>query len=182
MDSARTSSRSKPDLIGAAPPGQPLLEHARTVSSRSGLIVTPVITQMAVRPPSFWRSSRPPECDRKLAASPQFANRLKFPRKLGGYRMGQVNSHGESRRSERSFGRLAAWRGQRRLAENRRIPELQRAERRAERLSPEGFLADGEDSNSRYPIGPNLQGGGSVDEEGDLAKSLILSVSGWSSR
>jgi hypothetical protein len=49
-DSGRTSSRSKPDLMTAAPPGQPLLEDARTASSRSGLSVLPDGRQL-VRPP-----------------------------------------------------------------------------------------------------------------------------------
>ena len=65
---------------------------------------------------------------------------------------GRVNSPREMCRSERNFGRLAAWRGQRRLAENGRIPGLQRADRRAERLSPEGFLAEGERFERSVPV------------------------------
>jgi hypothetical protein len=45
-------------------------------------------------------------------------------------------------------------------------------------LSAWDVLADGEDSNSRYPIGPKLQGFGSADKQGSVAKPLICRVSG----
>jgi len=62
--------------------------------------------------------------------------------------MGQVNSYGESRASERVFGFMRARRGEQPAVKNGGIPGLFRAEHRAERVSPEGVLADGEELSS----------------------------------
>jgi hypothetical protein len=75
---------------------------------------------------------------------------------LSGYRMGEVNSRRERCPSERAFGRAVHWQGQHPLDENGAIPGLFRTDHRAERLSAQAVLADGEDSNSRYPIGRKL--------------------------
>jgi hypothetical protein len=71
-----------------------------------------------------------------------------FEKNPCGYRMGQVNSHGESRPSESDPGAAATDRGQQPLAKNGATPGLQRADRRAERVSPKGDLAEGEDLSS----------------------------------
>ena len=96
--------------------------------------------------------------------------------------MGEVNSYGESRASERGLGSMRARRGEQPAVKNGWIPALLRATPRIERMSCKGALADGEDSNSRYPIGPKLQVRGSVDKQAAVAKSLVLRVSGSSSR
>jgi hypothetical protein len=64
--------------------------------------------------------------------------------------MGQVNSYGESRASERVFGSMRARRGEQPAVKLGRIPGLLRPVPRTERVSPKGVLADAEDSNSRY--------------------------------
>jgi hypothetical protein len=58
--------------------------------------------------------------------------------------MGPVNSQGESRASETDFEPPATAQGAHPSAKNGGIPGLQRADRRAERVSPEGVLAEGE--------------------------------------
>jgi hypothetical protein len=65
-----------------------------------------------------------------------------------GYRMGQVNSRRESRASERDFEPPAPARGEQPSAKNGRIPGLLSGYRCAERLSPEGVLAEGEELSS----------------------------------
>ena len=55
--------------------------------------------------------------------------------------MGQVNSYGESRASERVFGSMQARRGEQPFVKNGRIPKLFRPDHRAERVSPKGVLA-----------------------------------------
>ena len=64
-------------------------------------------------------------------------------RNPGGYRMGQVNSYGESRASERTFGPMRARRGEQPAVKYGGIPGLLRADSSAERVSPEGVLAEG---------------------------------------
>jgi hypothetical protein len=68
--------------------------------------------------------------------------------------MGQVNSYGESRASERVFGFMRARRGEQPAVKNGGIPGLFRAEHRAERVSPEGVLAEREElwSNTLFLI------------------------------
>jgi hypothetical protein len=56
--------------------------------------------------------------------------------------MGEVNSHGERRASERDFELPAPAQGAQPSAKNGRIPGLQRAGDRAERVSPKGVLAE----------------------------------------
>ena len=75
-----------------------------------------------------------------------------------GYRIAEVNSRRESPALERDFELPTSAQGERQTAKNGGIPGPQRADRRAERASPKGVLADGEDSNSRYLIGPKLEG------------------------
>ena len=80
--------------------------------------------------------------------------------------MAEVNSRRESRASERDFEPPAAARGEQPSAKNGGIPGLQRADRRTESGFADVVLADVEDSNSRYPMGPKLdaigRGGRSV--------------------
>jgi hypothetical protein len=64
---------------------------------------------------------------------------------------------------------MPAQRGEQPWAENGPIPGLQRADPRTERPSAQAKLADGKDSNYRYPIGPKLQGCGSADEQAAIA-------------
>jgi hypothetical protein len=71
--------------------------------------------------------------------------------------MGAVNSRGERRSSERDFEPTARTQGAQTSAKNGRIPGLQRPDQPIERVSPEGVLADGEDSNSRYPSDQNCR-------------------------
>ena len=59
-----------------------------------------------------------------------------------------MNSYGESRASERVFGSMRARRGEQPAVRNGAIPGLQRADRPAERVSPEGILAEGEELSS----------------------------------
>ena len=68
-----------------------------------------------------------------------------------GYRIGPVNSHGESWLSERHPRPAPASGGEQPGAENGRIPALFRADPRAERLSPTGVLAE-EDELSSNPL------------------------------
>jgi hypothetical protein len=65
--------------------------------------------------------------------------------KRSGYRMGQVNSDGESCLSESNFRSATASRGEQPAANNGRIPGLQRAPRRTERVSRKGVLAEQEE-------------------------------------
>jgi hypothetical protein len=67
--------------------------------------------------------------------------------------MGEVNSPGENRPPETGGEPPRPAQGAQLPAENGAAPGLFRASQRAERVSPEGMLADGEDSNSRYLIG-----------------------------
>jgi len=92
----------------------------------------------------------------------------------------ESTARGEMCRSERNFGRPVAWRGQQSLAEDGRIPGLLRVDRQAESEFAQVVLADGEDSNSRYPIGPKLQGCERIHQQAYAANPLILCVSGWS--
>ena len=62
--------------------------------------------------------------------------------------MGQVNSCRESRASERDFGPPAPAQGAQASAINGRIPRLFKVDHRAERLSPKGVLAEGEELSS----------------------------------
>jgi hypothetical protein len=62
--------------------------------------------------------------------------------------MGEVNSHGESGLSERDSRPAPASRGEQPPAENSGIPGLFRADRSAERVSPEGMLVEGEELSS----------------------------------
>jgi hypothetical protein len=62
--------------------------------------------------------------------------------------MGQVNSHGESWLSERYYRPAPASGGQQPDAENRGIPGLFRVDLRAERLSAQALLAEGEELSS----------------------------------
>ena len=57
--------------------------------------------------------------------------------------MAEVNSHRESGASERDFEPPASAQGAQLSGKNGRIPGLQRRDRRAERVSPEGVLAEG---------------------------------------
>ena len=69
--------------------------------------------------------------------------------------MAQVNSHGESRPSERKFGPARRCQGQQPSSKNGAFPGLQRPDRRSERVSPRGVLADRvgfERSCGRYRI------------------------------
>ena len=59
--------------------------------------------------------------------------------------MGQVNRRRESGPSERDFEPPALAQGAQPAAKNGRIPGLQRPDRRAERVSPKGILAEGEE-------------------------------------
>ena len=62
--------------------------------------------------------------------------------------MSQVNSHGESRASETDSEPPATAQGAHPSAKSGGIPGLQRADLRAERVSPEGVLAEGEELSS----------------------------------
>ena len=59
--------------------------------------------------------------------------------------MGQVNSYGESRASEKVFGSMRARRGAQLSAKIAGIPGLRRADQQTERLSPKDVLAEGEE-------------------------------------
>src|SRR5918996_3515163 len=71
-----------------------------------------------------------------------------------GYRMAEVNSRRESRASERDSELPAPAHGAQPPAKNGRIPELFRADRSAERVSPEGVLADREEPGSNTLCAP----------------------------
>jgi len=76
--------------------------------------------------------------------------------------MGQVNSRGESRPPERVFGSVPPGRGEQAVPKNGRIPGLQRPDRQTESGFADVVWADGEDSNTRYPMGPKLDAIGSA--------------------
>jgi hypothetical protein len=60
-----------------------------------------------------------------------------------GYRMAEVNSPREGRRSERNFGSAALGRGEQPTRKNGAIPGLQRVGGRPQRVLPAGVLAEG---------------------------------------
>jgi hypothetical protein len=88
----------------------------------------------------------------------------------GVYRTTPVNSPGENRPSETRFGSAPIERGAQPSAKNGGISRGQRADRRAERLYAQAMLADGEDSNFRYPIGSNRKAPEASAKEDAVAK------------
>jgi hypothetical protein len=62
--------------------------------------------------------------------------------------MGQVNSHGERRSSERDFEPTARAQGAQPSAKNGRIPRVFRANQQTKRLSAWATLAEGEELSS----------------------------------
>ena len=97
----------------------------------------------------FDGGSRLPKWIAKLGR-PALAAKLLFHKPdSDGYRMGEVNSHGESWLSERDFELLAAAQGAQPSAKNGRIPGLFRADQQTERMSSVGVLAE------RQELSPN---------------------------
>jgi hypothetical protein len=70
--------------------------------------------------------------------------------------MGQVNSRREGRASERDFELPVPAQGAQPSAKNGAVPGLQHADRPAERVSPSGVLAEGEELSSN-PLCVRLQ-------------------------
>ena len=70
--------------------------------------------------------------------------------------MGQVNSAGESRTSERAFEPPAPAKGAQPSAKNDGIPGLQRPDWGTQRLSPKGILAEEEELSSN-PLSVRFQ-------------------------
>jgi hypothetical protein len=85
-----------------------------------------------------------------------------------GTEIGQVNSHRDSWLLERDFWPEPASEGEQPRAQNGGIPGLQRGDRRAERVSPEGILAEGEELSSN-PLRRVFNGLQSTPAEVDVA-------------
>jgi hypothetical protein len=93
-------------------------------------------------------ATRPAKSNFELGVRPHFLNAFRNKEEASGYRLGQVNSRGESWLSERDFRPAPASGGEQLAAENGGIPGLQRADGRAERLSAWAVLAEGEELSS----------------------------------
>ena len=79
----------------------------------------------------------------ELEQSPRSCMPLIWVKNQSGYRMGQVNSRGERRPSERNSRPVSRVRGEQLPARNGRIPGLQRGDRRTERMLPKRRLGGG---------------------------------------